>query len=85
MSDMSSDKAVLARLWRESLAVYWPQFLMILALVAVIAAATSLYPVLIKIAFDAFSGQLSLTAGPDRACSARRVIFSLVFLVQAHR
>ncbi|MGL4323953.1 MAG: ABC transporter ATP-binding protein, partial [Beijerinckiaceae bacterium] len=63
MSDHPSDKAVLARLWRESLAVYWPQFLIILALVAVIAAATSLYPVLIKIAFDAFSGQLSLTAG----------------------
>lgn len=66
MSTVQSDhsnRAVLARLWRDSMAGYWPQFLIIAALVAVIAVTTSLYPVLIKIAFDAFSNQLSLTSG----------------------
>ena len=56
-------QALLARLWRESMAPHWPEFAAIGALVAVIAISTSLYPVLIKIAFDAFSNQLSLASG----------------------
>ena len=58
-----SNRAVLGRLWRHSMARHWRQFLLIAALVAIIALTTSLYPVLIKIAFDAFSNQLSVANG----------------------
>ncbi|MGL5362537.1 MAG: ABC transporter ATP-binding protein [Bosea sp. (in: a-proteobacteria)] len=45
-----------ARVWRERIRAYAPQLVLILALVVVIAATTSLYPVLIKAAFDGFGG-----------------------------
>jgi ATP-binding cassette, subfamily B, bacterial MsbA len=47
--------ALFARVWRERGAPYLPQLLLILVLVVLIAGATSLYPVLIKVAFDAFA------------------------------
>lgn len=43
------------RVWRERAAHYLPQLLLILLLVIVIAGTTSLYPALIKVAFDAFA------------------------------
>jgi ATP-binding cassette, subfamily B, bacterial MsbA len=55
-SEPSQDTlALFSRVWRERAAPYLPQFLLILALVVLIAGATSLYPLLIKVAFDAFA------------------------------
>lgn len=54
--------ALFARVWRERGKSYLPQLLMILALVVVIAATTSLYPLLIKAAFDAFADPLTAEA-----------------------
>ena len=48
-------RALFVRLWRERIRRYWPRILMILALVVGIAGATSLYPLLIKEAFDVLS------------------------------
>src|SRR5690606_27035326 len=45
-------------------------FLAVLGLVALIAGATSLYPVLIKLAFDQFAGQASGDEGIIAAMSA---------------
>jgi len=47
--------ALFARVWREQGKAYLPEMAMILALVVVIAATTSFYPLLIKAAFDAFA------------------------------
>jgi subfamily B ATP-binding cassette protein MsbA len=47
--------ALFTRVWREQAAPHLPSLLLILGLVLLIAGATSLYPVLIKIAFDAFA------------------------------
>ncbi len=49
-------KALFGRLWRERIVRKLPKLLMILGLVVLIAAATSLYPILIKLAFDSFAG-----------------------------
>lgn len=54
--------ALFARVWRERVSAYLPQMAMILALVVVIAATTSFYPLLIKAAFDAFADPLSAEA-----------------------
>lgn len=54
--------ALFARVWRERVNAYLPQMAMILALVVVIAATTSFYPLLIKAAFDAFADPLSAEA-----------------------
>ncbi|MCU4178811.1 ABC transporter ATP-binding protein [Bosea sp. BH3] len=51
--------ALFARVWREQIRSYLPQMAMILALVLVIAATTSFYPLLIKAAFDAFADPLT--------------------------
>ncbi|KPF64223.1 ABC transporter permease [Bosea sp. AAP35] len=51
--------ALLLRVWREQVKDYLPQMAMILALVVVIAATTSFYPLLIKAAFDAFADPLT--------------------------
>ncbi|HEV7260361.1 MAG TPA: ATP-binding cassette domain-containing protein [Bosea sp. (in: a-proteobacteria)] len=54
--------ALLLRVWREQVKAYLPQMAMIMALVVVIAATTSLYPLLIKAAFDAFADPLTAEA-----------------------
>jgi subfamily B ATP-binding cassette protein MsbA len=54
--------ALFARVWRERGRQYLPQLLTILALVVVIAATTSFYPLLIKAAFDAFADPLTAEA-----------------------
>jgi len=51
--------ALLLRVWREQVKAYLPQMAMIMALVVVIAATTSFYPLLIKAAFDAFADPLT--------------------------
>jgi subfamily B ATP-binding cassette protein MsbA len=51
--------ALLLRVWREQVRAYLPQMAMIMALVVVIAATTSFYPLLIKAAFDAFADPLT--------------------------
>jgi ATP-binding cassette, subfamily B, bacterial MsbA len=54
--------ALFARVWRERGRHYTPQLLGILALVVVIAATTSFYPLLIKAAFDAFADPIGAEA-----------------------
>jgi subfamily B ATP-binding cassette protein MsbA len=54
--------ALFARVWRERGRQYLPQLAAILALVVVIAATTSLYPLLIKAAFDAFADPVTAEA-----------------------
>ena len=54
--------ALFARVWRERGRQYLPQMLTILALVVVIAATTSFYPLLIKAAFDAFADPIGAEA-----------------------
>ncbi|SFC41773.1 ATP-binding cassette, subfamily B, MsbA [Bosea sp. CRIB-10] len=54
--------ALFVRIWRERGRQYLPQLIGILALVVVIAATTSLYPLLIKAAFDAFADPLTAEA-----------------------
>jgi subfamily B ATP-binding cassette protein MsbA len=61
-------KALFARLWRTHLLRKWPKLALILGLVVLIAGATSLYPVLIKLAFDVFAG----TQGASEASSLLR-------------
>jgi subfamily B ATP-binding cassette protein MsbA len=51
--------ALFLRVWREQVKAYLPQMAMIMALVVVIAATTSFYPLLIKAAFDAFADPLT--------------------------
>jgi ATP-binding cassette, subfamily B, bacterial MsbA len=51
--------ALFSRVWRERGAPYLTQLLLILVLVVLIAGTTSLYPVLIKVAFDAFAATQS--------------------------
>jgi subfamily B ATP-binding cassette protein MsbA len=51
--------SLFARVWRERGRAYLPQMAAILALVVVIAATTSFYPLLIKAAFDAFADPLT--------------------------
>ncbi len=48
---------LIRRLWREWMASHWRMLLVILATVLVLAAASSLYPIVIKWAFDAFDAQ----------------------------
>ncbi|MGL4729263.1 MAG: ABC transporter ATP-binding protein [Bosea sp. (in: a-proteobacteria)] len=48
-------RALFVRLWHERIRRYWPRIFAILALVIGIAGATSLYPLLIKEAFDVLS------------------------------
>ena len=57
--------ALFSRVWVERGKPYLPQLLLILALVVLIAGATSLYPVLIKVAFDAFAATQSGIAPQD--------------------
>lgn len=54
--------ALFVRIWRERGRQYLPQLIGILALVVVIAATTSFYPLLIKAAFDAFADPLTAEA-----------------------
>ncbi|AZO80645.1 MULTISPECIES: ABC transporter ATP-binding protein [unclassified Bosea (in: a-proteobacteria)] len=54
--------ALFVRVWRERGRQYLPQMLTILALVVVIAATTSFYPLLIKAAFDAFADPIGAEA-----------------------
>jgi ATP-binding cassette, subfamily B, bacterial MsbA len=57
---------LLKRLWREAMRPHKGGFALVLALVALVSGATGLYPVLIKLAFDAFSAKdpAALTYGP---------------------
>ena len=55
LSDDSSELS--RRLWRGWIAPHWPQILMILAVIAVSAGTTGLYPILINEAYDAFGAK----------------------------
>jgi subfamily B ATP-binding cassette protein MsbA len=48
---------LIRRLWRDWMRPHWASLLLVLATVAVLAGASSLYPVVIKTAFDAFDQQ----------------------------
>jgi subfamily B ATP-binding cassette protein MsbA len=62
--DAAEGWPLLRRLWREELHQYRLKFAMVLGLVLVIAGTTSLYPVLIKLAFDSFASGASGTSEP---------------------
>jgi ATP-binding cassette, subfamily B, bacterial MsbA len=62
--DAAEGWPLLRRLWREELARYRLELLLLLGLVLVIAAMTSLYPVLIKLAFDSFATGAAGTGEP---------------------
>ncbi len=55
LSDDSSELS--RRLWRGWIAPHWPKILMILAVIAVSAGTTGLYPILINKAYDAFGAR----------------------------
>ncbi|WP_293860426.1 ABC transporter ATP-binding protein [uncultured Alsobacter sp.] len=48
---------LIRRLWRDWMRPHWASLLLVLATVSVLAGASSLYPVVIKTAFDAFDQQ----------------------------
>ena len=48
---------LIRRLWRDWMRPHWAALLLVLATVAILAGASSLYPVVIKTAFDAFDQQ----------------------------
>jgi subfamily B ATP-binding cassette protein MsbA len=50
-------RGLLLRMWRDWMRPHWPALATILVLVGVLAGASSLYPVVIKSAFDAFEQQ----------------------------
>jgi subfamily B ATP-binding cassette protein MsbA len=50
-------RGLLLRLWHDWMKPHWPALLAIVALVGVLAGASSLYPVVIKAAFDGFEQQ----------------------------
>lgn len=55
LSDDSSELS--RRLWRGWIAPHWPKILMILAVIAISAGSTGLYPILINQAYDAFGAR----------------------------
>lgn len=74
----SRTSELLLRLWRDWMARYTPSFAAILILILIIAGATSLYPVLIKLAFDLFAGQNAASAADAGLFDAvRRILTSL--------
>jgi subfamily B ATP-binding cassette protein MsbA len=54
--DAADGVPLLTRLWREELSRQGGKLLLILGFILLIAGTTSLYPVLIKLAFDSFTG-----------------------------
>jgi ATP-binding cassette, subfamily B, bacterial MsbA len=49
--------ALIRRLWREEMRPHAPTLALVLVVIAVVAGATGLYPVLIKLAFEAFTAR----------------------------
>ncbi|MBN9063427.1 MAG: ABC transporter permease [Rhizobiales bacterium 65-9] len=70
---------LLLRLWRDWMARHLPRFIAILFLILVIAGATSLYPVLIKLAFDLFAGQSAASATDAGLFAAARELLARMF------
>ncbi len=54
--DAADGWPLLRRLWREEMVRHRARLLLVLLLIVLVAASTSLYPVLIKLAFDSFTG-----------------------------
>lgn len=69
--DAAEGWPLLKRLWREELLQHCGQLMIVLALIVVVAATTSLYPVLIKLAFDSFT---SAGAGQAMIEALRRLL-----------
>jgi len=56
--DLSGDTiATIRRLWQSQMRAHWRMLAVVLACIGLVAAATGLYPVLIKHAFDAFTNK----------------------------
>ncbi len=62
--DAADGWPLLRRLWREEIAAHRLTLLVILGLILLIAGSTSLYPVLIKLAFDSFASGPAGNADP---------------------
>ena len=62
--DAADGWPLLRRLWRDEISAHRLTLLVILGLIVLIAGSTSLYPVLIKLAFDSFAAGPAGTADP---------------------
>jgi subfamily B ATP-binding cassette protein MsbA len=77
-----------ARLWRAWMRPYRFQLAGVLGLVILVATATGLYPLIIKVAFDAFSAPagevtLRLPTGPLPVSSRSLILYGPLFVVAA--
>jgi ATP-binding cassette, subfamily B, bacterial MsbA len=61
---------LIRRLWLEEMRPHAPTLALVLAVIAVVAGATGLYPVLIKLAFEAFTAR-----------DARAIMLAPVFVI----
>src|SRR5829696_6429502 len=77
-----------ARLWRDWMRPHQAQLAAVLALVILVAGATGLYPLIIKVAFDAFRAPegeviLRLPTGPMPASARNLILYGPLFVVAA--
>jgi ATP-binding cassette, subfamily B, bacterial MsbA len=77
-----------ARLWRDWMRPYRFQLAGVLGLVILVATATGLYPLIIKVAFDAFSAPagavtLRLPTGPLPVSSQSLILYGPLFVIAA--
>jgi subfamily B ATP-binding cassette protein MsbA len=77
-----------ARLWRDWMRPHRAQLAAVLALVILVAGATGLYPLIIKVAFDAFRAPegeviLRLPTGPMPASARSLILYGPLFVVAA--
>src|SRR5918993_731573 len=77
-----------ARLWRDWMRPYRLQLAGVLGLVFLVATATGLYPLIIKVAFDAFSAPagevvLRLPTGPLPVSSRSLILYGPFFVIAA--
>jgi ATP-binding cassette, subfamily B, bacterial MsbA len=89
LSPLSGDTLpAVARLWRDWMRPYRAQFAAVLALVVLVAAATGLYPLIIKVAFDAFRAPegevvLRLPTGPLPVSARNLILYGPLFVIAA--
>jgi subfamily B ATP-binding cassette protein MsbA len=89
LSPLTGDTiAAVARLWRDWMRPHRAQLAAVLALVILVAGATGLYPLIIKVAFDAFRAPegeviLRLPTGPMPASARTLILYGPLFVIAA--
>jgi ATP-binding cassette, subfamily B, bacterial MsbA len=84
----SDTLSAVARLWRDWMRPYRMQLAAVLGLVILVAAVTGLYPLIIKVAFDAFRAPegevvLRLPTGPLPVPSRTLILYGPLFVIAA--